>query len=439
MDGQLILVISDSMDDNKKPDRNEDALIRMSANARKAMRFDDDSVEVSGQKHHKVLKVHQSFSKDIKAVKRSGKYSNAELKQIGFVTTDIFKLLTGTGEGDKKASIGKPTTKIDKPAIKVVKTLIGCDPEFLLFDNDGNVVRANSILRKNGKIGSDGAMIEVRPDPETSPIKLVKNMKDIFKDRDLTESIRNFKWKASIYYKDAIRDYPVGGHIHLGNPEGISVLTNTSKTFLFSVLNKIMDELLSLPMIKLDGTDLGKSRRSDCQMAMGNNGYGYYGEWRPCDGRLEHRTLSGLWLMHPLIAKSVLGTAKAIADEMFGIVSSVDYNKNIFKHPGVTFQRHKDLYRSDFDKWDEIDIAKEMGCTRSSGYMADMLNRSKAKSITKTYLKKWYAKLKGMSTYNKYSEHIDNLYTILCMPNKDIKDLGFDIKTNWVEEKEFSI
>jgi len=41
MDGQLILVISESMDNNKNPDREESALIRMSANTRKALKLTD--------------------------------------------------------------------------------------------------------------------------------------------------------------------------------------------------------------------------------------------------------------------------------------------------------------------------------------------------------------------------------------------------------------
>jgi len=317
--------------------------------------------------------------------------------------------------------------------------LIGADPEFLLFDNENNVVRANNILQKPGKIGSDGAMIEIRPDPTPDPLKLVKNMKDIFQDKELTDSIKDFNWKAAIYYKDNVRDYPVGGHIHLGNPKGIEVLSPNAKFFLFGVLNKIMDELLAVPLIKLDGPDLGKARRSDCQMAMGNTGYGYYGEWRSCDGRLEHRTLSGLWLMHPAIAEFVLGTAKAIAEEMFGIIDYTNYNVDMFKLDSMPIQNHKELYATNFDSWGNIKIAKEMGCTKSSGYMADILNTSKSKSITKSFLNKWYSKMKKMHSYKKYSKCIDGLYTILSMPKKKFNNVGFNIKTNWIEGKEFPI
>lgn len=430
MDGQLILVISKSMDNNKNPDREESALIRMSANTRKTLKFTESDVEISGKISSKVLKVHQSFSKDIKLVKKSNKYSNSELKRIGFVTTDVFKSLTDvTTKSDNNIWISKTPSTM----------LIGADPEFLLFDNDNNVVRANNILQKPGKIGSDGAMIEIRPDPTIDPLKLVENMQEIFRNEDLTNSIKDLNWQAAVYYKDNVRDYPVGGHIHLGNPKGITTLTSPAKFFLFSVLNKIMDELLAVPLIKLDGTNLGKSRRSECQMAMGNNGYGYYGEWRSCDGRLEHRTLSGLWLMHPVVAEFVLGTAKAIADEMFGIIDHADYNVDMFKLKGMALQNHKELYSSQFDGWDNIKIAKEMGCVKSSGYMADILNTSKAKSITKPYLTKWYSKMKRMHSYKKYSKYIDGLYTILSMPKKEFNAVGFDIKANWVEGKEFPI
>lgn len=208
---------------------------------------------------------------------------------------------------------------------------------------------------------------------------------------------------------------------------------------MFGIFNKILDELLSLPMIKLDGQDLGECRRSKCQMAMGNNGYGFYGEWRPCDGRLEHRTLSGLWLMHPVVAEAVLGTAKAIADEMFGLVEDKGYDLAYIRHPDIGFDDHKYLYRAEFDDWDKIGIAKDLRCIQSSSYMRSMLNASKAKSITKSFLTKWYSDMKKLSTYKQYAKHIDMLYAILSLPQKKISDVGFDLKKNWVEGKKFSM
>jgi len=423
---ELILVTSARMEKNKKPNRNENNLIRLSAVTRNSLGF-GDSVEVSG-KHLKSLDTFQAFSKDIKDLREQGSFTDSEMKRIGFVTPETFRSLTS-----KNSLLEKNNIWISKT---IQTTLIGADPEFLLFDNKGDVVHANNHLSKPGLVGSDGAMIEVRPEPSTTPEGLVQNIKYIFSNQELMRDVQDFQWLAAVYYKNDQRDYPVGGHIHLGNPVSIKKLSGPQKHFMFGVFNKILDELLSLPMIKLDGQDLGECRRSKCKMAMGNRGFGYYGEWRPCDGRLEHRTLSGLWLMHPSVAEAVLGTAKAIADEMFSLVDDKGYDLNYIKSPGIEFNDHKYLYRAEFDDWDKIGIAKDLRCVQSSAYMRSMLNTSKASSITKPFLTKWYNNIKKLSTYNKYAKHIDMLYAILSMPKKKISSIGLDLKKNWVEENE---
>lgn len=433
----LILVVSDNMNKNKKPDRNERGLVRMGASARKNIALGADNLMLSHKTRSSMLRVHRAFSSDIKKLKEEG-YSPADLRKVAFVTGDTFKKLTESNRRILKSNvfIGPP----EKPKKAPFSMLIGADPEFLLFNTEGNVVHANNVLPKPGPIGSDGAMIEVRPDPDENPIQVVDNMMNIFSNKSLTSKIEDYVWKAAIYHKNTQRDYPVGGHIHLGNPPGMSkCISGQSKSYLFAVFNKIMDELLAIPLIKLDGADLGRSRRSDCQMSMGQGGYGFYGEWRPCDGRLEHRTLSGLWLMHPKVAEAVLGSAKAIAEEMYKIAYEQDFVKSLYKHPDIGIGSYKHLYRPEFDDWGSITLSATMDCTQSSSYMASMLNTSKAKSVTKAYLRKWYKKMRRLSTYSKYSTQIDKLYAILSVPRKEVTEVGFDLKKNWLEGKGFPI
>lgn len=423
----LILVVSNSMDTNKKPDRDENALIRLPASTRKYMNFMQDEVNIGKEENNVpevVVRVFKAFHKDIVQVTESGKYSPEQLKRIAFVTSDVYK------------RVNSPKIKLEKAPFS---TLIGADPEFLLFNNDGKVICAIDVMSKHGKIGSDGAMAEIRPEPSEDPSILVDNIKLLLSDKALTNKILPYNWMAGVYYKDDVRDYPIGGHIHLGNPVGIDKLSISKKMFLFAVLNKIMDELLAIPMIKLDGNDLGRHRRSECKMTLAGNGYGYYGEWRQCDGRLEHRTLSGLWLMHPELAKCVLGTAKAISNEMFGIVHAEDYRDTLFTHPNIGLLEHKNLYRPEFDDWGSIEIAKKLGCTSSSAFMSSMLNSSKSNNITKALLSDWYAHMKSLSSYNKYSHYIDKLYKILNLPKNEVTKTGLNIKDNWLNNKSFPI
>lgn len=434
---ELILVVSENMTNNKKADRNEHGLIRMSSSARESINLEGPLTEVVYSENSAKLSVFQAFLDDVRKLKEVG-FTSDQLKRTGFVTQETFNRLCKSKERILKTGvlIGAPEEK--KKEKQDINILIGTDPEFLLFDNENNVIRANALIPKEGLIGSDGAMVEIRPKPDVKPSVVISNMTEIFKDAATNSKIKDYIWRACIYHKDAQRDYPVGGHIHIGNPPGINKLSGSgARTSLFAVFNKILDELLALPLIKLDGSELGRSRRSECQMAMGNHGYGYFGEWRLCDGRLEHRTLSGLWLMHPVVAESVIGTAKAISEEMQRIVEDANYDTKMFSHPDISLNDHKSLYRPEFNDWESIGLTSEMKCVQPSSYMINMLNQSKAKSITKKFLLNWYTRLKGLTTYSKYSRYIDKLYELLLLPNEEVKKVGFDIKKNWLEKTDF--
>ena len=195
---------------------------------------------------------------------------------------------------------------------------------------------------------------------------------------------------------------------------------------------KIVDELLALPMIKLDGSQSGLSRRSNCSMGK----YGYYGEWRMCNGRLEHRTLSGMWLTHPVLAECIFGTAKTIIDEVFRKVADKKFDLS-YMLPS-TFH-DKNLFLNDFDSWSEIPLAIDMGCIKSSETMEKILNNSQDKIITKSFLQKWHKHLLTFHASKPYTKYIDGLYEILSTKNKHFKEFSKSIKTNWLENKKFII
>lgn len=430
----LFLVVSDNMDSNKKQDRNEHALIRCSAVVREVLGETNNVINLDGDSGSALLNIHKAYAEDLKAVKASGKIPpTASLSNVAFVTTSVLERLT------KNVNRSFIPVTWGRPKIKSLS--LGADPEFLLFNESGEeVIRANNVLQKAGPIGSDGAMIEVRPAPSADPIKVVENIQKIFLSKTLTEKVLPFKWMAGVYYKDDVRDYPIGGHIHIGNPPGISKISSNARNTLFAVTNKILDELLSLPMIKLDGTNLGSARRSNCKMAAyGTDGYGFYGEWRQCQGRLEHRTLSGLWLAHPKLATFVLGTAKAIAEAVYSYIVAEGFNTRSFEYSSISHSNHRRLYNKDFDKWDEIPLSKEFSCTRDSGLMSNLLNNSRASNINKQFIQGWYAKMKRLETYKQYSTHIDGLYEVLLLTARNLKKLDVDIKKNWVEGKKFII
>lgn len=426
---KLILVPSEAMDKNKKTDRNEHGLIRMGKAAREELGFKnhvelypdttDSSKRINGSM---LLDVFQAFSEDIKKAK--GTYSEDELKRIGFVTSKTFRKITGSSKKEDK------NIWITNDAEDIV---IGSDPEFLLFNDDGEVIRANEVISYTGKIGCDGAMAEVRPPPAISPEDLTRNIELLFKNEKLISPIKPYRWEAGCYHIDNRRDYPIGGHLHFGNPVKITRINTERRYEFFNVVNRIVDELLSVPMIKVDGKELGKARRTNCRMSSGG-GYGYFGEWRPCNGHMEHRTLSGMWLMHPILATMVFGVAKAIVDEIYVYVVDKDYDQE-YMFP--TKFRRAEIWKPSFKEWAEMPLAKDMGCIKDSSMMISLLHNSDPRNITSKFLKTWYDRMKGLSTYEKYAKYIDGLYEILKHNTKTFLDYDRDIKKNWLEKTKF--
>jgi hypothetical protein len=435
---KLVLVISNKMDNNKKAGRNEHNLLRMPASTRKYTDAKGSMVLESSISDEVVcLEVFQAFSGDIKELRkklRDNKITKDEFNRTAFVTTDTHNRIT---KGDKRIK-----NIWISPTIQ--KVVLGADPEFLLFDKKGGVISAKSVLPKAGLVGCDGAMAEVRPEPNDSPILLVKNIKDIFSNNQMTEKIQPYDWVATCYHKDNSRDYPVGGHIHVGNTTQVGFLSSQTRKGFFNSINKIMDEFLALPMIKMDHPEKGSNRRIKCAFGLphhGNlRGYGYYGEWRPCtikgEVHFEHRTISGMWLIHPFVAKALIGVAKLVVDEIYRYASDNNYN------PAYLFNgnyKGRDLWATDFDEWDQIPIVKDMGCVKPSKEMVDLLNSCSSTFITKSYLNKWHNKLKRMASYKKYAEFVLALKETLSVNSKDLYEFNSKIKKNWVEGNKFIV
>lgn len=428
----LVLVVSDKMDTNKKEDRNEHGLIRMAAKTRRIMGFDDDTVELwngsdseSRLSSSTILSIFKAFAADIDKAKKmvdEGDMSKEDLQRVGFVTSRTYKRITGNKA--KKGSIWVTNGAED--------TVIGADPEFLLF-NGNNVQKANQTggLSKKSLIGCDGAMAEVRPAPAVTPEGLVKNIRKIFASDEHAGPIQKYDWKSGIYYKDNTRDYPIGGHIHIGNPAKVARINAKEREHFFRVFNKILDELLAIPMMKLDGLN-GTKRRTGC--AMGN--YGYFGEYRLCDGRLEHRTLSGIWLSHPKLAEVVFGVAKAIIDEVYQHVAVKNFDLE-YMCPSKLYGQN--ILRNGYAKWDEVPLAADLGCLRSSAEMKKLLDKSESRVVSKAFLTKWHKQMKTMSTYRKYNVYIDALLELLQRPTKELQSIDTCLKSNWLEGKKFKL
>jgi hypothetical protein len=185
-------------------------------------------------------------------------------------------------------------------------------------------------------------------------------------------------------------------------------------------------------MIKIDGEAQGSTRRTKC--AIGK--YGYFGEFRTCNGRLEHRTLSGMWLMHPKLSTLVFGTAKAIIDEVYKLVAD---NKFSMDYMFPRRLRSKGLWSEEFDGWGEIPLLGDIGCVKPSKDMINYLHTSNPSLINAKFLKSWNTHMQGLSTYPKYNRYIDGLYEVLRKTPKTFELYEKDLRKNWIDGAEFLV
>ena len=279
-------------------------------------------------------------------------------------------------------------------------------------------------------------MAELRPEPALTAEGLVSNIRKILEDKQVQEKVKNFELMSTCYHEDEKRDYPVGTHIHIDNTPEINNLPHEKRMRLFAVTNKLLDELLTLPMIRLDGPK-GHNRRAKCKMSAANGfggqygkGYGYFGEWRGDKGRLEHRSLSGLVIATPDIAEAVFGTAKAIAEAAYNeaLKNELDAEFILPKQFSKTV-----LYSPEFNKWDKIPLAATLGCTTSSAQMHNLMDSSDRALVTQKYIKQWLTVMQSLTTYKKYSKYVEKLAEILSASDNALDKIAKNLNKTWKE------
>jgi len=432
MERQILLVKSNNMDNNKKEGRHENTLLRASSSTRNNLNLTEGktkNIQTTDGNQTYDLQPFKAYAKDIKKAKKlceSGVIKDKDLNKVCFVTTDIFNKFA------KQQEVEVVSVMLDKVFNEL---LIGTDPELLLMDND-EVIHAGNIpnFSKFSKFGCDGAMAELRPDPALTPKDLVKNIHSLLTNEELTSSIKKYDWLSACYFENANRDFPVGTHLHFDNPIKIKNLPIGSRKRLFAVTNKIIDELLTIPMIRLDGPS-GHNRRAKCKMSQaggfGNNygvGYGFFGEWRTCNGRLEHRSLSGLVISDPKICEAVFGVGQAIVEAVYKEAVNNDLNSEFVLPKNYDAGA---IYSKPFKDWEKIPLAETFGCIKPSSFMHEIMNKSSRIDISIEYIKGWLLHIRKLPTYGKYENYVEFLGELLSKNSKKLDKLDKNIKHNW--------
>ncbi len=388
----------------------EHSRIRIPKRARLSFDVTKTRITLRTTSYDQGLEIKQARIGDIQTLLmqvRNGELTSDEADMTAFVTTRTRDLFLGKSSKKNKEEGLYLTDRIE--ALK-----IGADPEFALVNPENMRYQyAQHVpgLTKTGLLGEDGPLAEVRPPPATTPEGLVENMRNILKQYQ--PIIDKYHWIGGATYKNSAfpedRVVSMGGHIHIGNPP---LLPEDKKNAIYQRSIHILDDTVAIPLVRID-TPEPYLRRNTM-----HNGYGKYGRWgdqRPQEGRYEYRVLSGLWMTHPDLALAVLGTTKAVSEEVYQRMADNDFSMDYISAP-----------------------SNRNGLLKSFGVMAQdkaekIVNDSNPEAVDESLLEKMKVRLCSLGNYEQYKNEIDSFIDIVTMSEKDRSNISLDVKKNWLE------
>lgn len=264
----------------------------------------------------------------------------------------------------------------DLVAAPADKLTIGCDPEFLLKRKDSNaLVNASHVLPFNGKVGSDGELGELRPNPSDEVYEVMNNL------RELIQSIP-FKTPHIPVAQSYHRGYLAGFHVHLGIPKLILRYPEPEfETFVRNVI-ATLDYFVGIPSTLFEDTD--KRRTS-------NSEYGKAGDFRITECTLEYRFPGGFYLRHPAFTRVLLDTCYTVVEDIIG---------RAFLETRAWTQMSR---FSDYSKF------KSVYNLPAKGEIQHILSTS-SKYKAQKYTSSIYNSFEKLYNYNKNKKFIDKLF-----------------------------
>lgn len=398
------LVISKRMDERAAKER---GVLRTPKMFRDCFTFPGNSVVMKSKLRTINLVTKKALVDDIREqmkLRKSGRITKAQLFKTAFVTTETFNKLINDRR-KKSSECAYVSNDID-----FLK--IGADPEFGLIDpTNGKLMYASrtGTLPGPGELGCDGPMAEVRPEPHKGIDDIITNIREIFERG--RASIDNYGWISGASYSNENNDqgriYHLGGHIHIGDPPE---LENAQREAAYEAIIQILDELVAMPLVRIDTPDPHRRRNEEW------NGYGRYGRWgdqRPQEGRFEWRVLSGLWLAHPTLATSILGTTKAVSEACYKSMAERGFDLDWIKS--------EDGFRKHWKASPKLAIST-------------LVNEAIPGRVTKPTANRSVKKLRGLSNYKQYQSEIEEFERLVNMSVNDRKYISLDLKQNWLND-----
>lgn len=155
--------------------------------------------------------------------------------------------------------------------------MLGSDLELMLSNGTGKMVLASKYFSRQGRVGCDDRsvqfdgkrlpLMELRPEPDSSPIGLLANLRSTMVEAVGKINSAHVQWKAGSM---PFRPYCTGGHLHFSN-------VPFSSHFV-----RVLDNYLGLPLMLVEDQTTSKLRRPR---------YGFLGDVRHKNyGGFEYRT-----------------------------------------------------------------------------------------------------------------------------------------------------
>lgn len=351
----------------------EDLIIRISANSRKELDIPVGSrLVVRGDNN--ISQAVEAKSVHIEDLKRKGECS--------YISQETFDLIKGIEEEEYK-----PIT-------------LGCDPEFVFVDSNRSVYPANLWLPHAGKIGSDGPLGEIRPDPAEHEEELVDNLRHLIRRLpSLAKEKQRGRKKLVAEAHSCWENYALGFHIHFGIPkELLTYAAPGSEEFIRSFVT-ILDYFVGIPAMLLEDTNIRR---------LGNGRFGKPGDYRLSPKTLEYRTPGGFHLRHPDYARGILGLALCIG-------------KDVLIRVGQASNNWRELY-----KYSNFFEARQTYNLPSRGDIHAAL-LSQDKQLAVSHLSNIIKQLPKLQGYGLHSKSISS-FLLLTLQNKQHSPLLAD---NW--------
>jgi len=143
--------------------------------------------------------------------------------------------------------------------------------------------------------------------------------------------------------------------------------------------------------------------------------YGKAGDIRadyPEQDRFEYRVLSGLWLVHPTLAKVAMGVAKCIAETAYGRLAERKFDLEWAAGPAS-----------------KNSLLRTFGL-KNIREVQGIINRAVPEEVTPEHISGWKRQIRKLDFFDEYSAE---MRALMALAEVGPTNFGLDIKENWQE------